>query len=243
LKALNAPDRLILIAGPCVIESEKLCLQVASALKAGDAETASRALSKLMALDPQDPAIPDLTGRIDGLLKGRLEQARQAEDRARRASPAPGTSAQLAKAQPPPLTLPPATVPRPPATLMPSLAPSPAAQPPVPAQSEAAARQAVRGVLEEYRTAFESLNAEDIRAVQPGVDAGALQANFSAVTAYNVKMQVQAIAFDSPSAARASCLMTYSPVPKPSGKIPPVPTVFHLRRSGEVWLIEKIVRK
>jgi 2-dehydro-3-deoxyphosphooctonate aldolase (KDO 8-P synthase) len=30
---LNAPGRLILIAGPCVIESEKLCLQVASVLK------------------------------------------------------------------------------------------------------------------------------------------------------------------------------------------------------------------
>src|ERR1035438_1004140 len=32
-KSLNTPGRLILIAGPCVIESEKLCLQVASALK------------------------------------------------------------------------------------------------------------------------------------------------------------------------------------------------------------------
>jgi 2-dehydro-3-deoxyphosphooctonate aldolase (KDO 8-P synthase) len=32
-KSLNQPGRLILIAGPCVIESERLCLQVASALK------------------------------------------------------------------------------------------------------------------------------------------------------------------------------------------------------------------
>ena len=30
---MNAPGRLILIAGPCVVESERLCLQVASALK------------------------------------------------------------------------------------------------------------------------------------------------------------------------------------------------------------------
>lgn len=30
---MNVPGRLILIAGPCVIESEKLCLQVAAALK------------------------------------------------------------------------------------------------------------------------------------------------------------------------------------------------------------------
>lgn len=32
-KSLNTPGRLILIAGPCVIESEKLCLRVATALK------------------------------------------------------------------------------------------------------------------------------------------------------------------------------------------------------------------
>jgi len=32
-KNLNSPSRLFLIAGPCVIESEKLCLQVASTLK------------------------------------------------------------------------------------------------------------------------------------------------------------------------------------------------------------------
>ena len=32
-KSLNSPRRLILIAGPCVIESENLCLRVASALK------------------------------------------------------------------------------------------------------------------------------------------------------------------------------------------------------------------
>ncbi|MCX6922103.1 MAG: 3-deoxy-8-phosphooctulonate synthase [Verrucomicrobia bacterium] len=32
-KSLNTPGRLILIAGPCAIESEELCLEVASALK------------------------------------------------------------------------------------------------------------------------------------------------------------------------------------------------------------------
>jgi len=32
-KNLNSPSRLFLIAGPCVIENEKLCLQVATALK------------------------------------------------------------------------------------------------------------------------------------------------------------------------------------------------------------------
>ena len=32
-KNLTSPRRLFLIAGPCVIESEKLCLQVAASLK------------------------------------------------------------------------------------------------------------------------------------------------------------------------------------------------------------------
>lgn len=242
--ASNGNARFVLAeAQKALRQIEETRKQATAALEAGDAEGASRALAKLSALDPQDQAIPGLTGRVEGLLKGRLEQARQAEGRARQASPAPGISPQVARVQPPPVTLPPAIVPRPPAPQAPSVPPPPATQPVVPAQSEAAAKQAVRGVLEEYRTAFESLNAEAIRAVQPGVDAGALQANFSAVTAYNVKMQVQSLAFDGPSLARANCLMTYSPVPKPSGKIPPVPTVFHLRRSGEVWLIEKIVRQ
>ena len=32
-QALNKPDRLFLIAGPCVVESEKLCLRVAEQLR------------------------------------------------------------------------------------------------------------------------------------------------------------------------------------------------------------------
>jgi len=32
-KNFNSPRRLFLIAGPCVIENEKLCLQVAASLK------------------------------------------------------------------------------------------------------------------------------------------------------------------------------------------------------------------
>ena len=32
-KSLNTPRRLSLIAGPCVIESEKLCLQIAASLQ------------------------------------------------------------------------------------------------------------------------------------------------------------------------------------------------------------------
>jgi 2-dehydro-3-deoxyphosphooctonate aldolase (KDO 8-P synthase) len=38
-KSLNSPRRLFLIAGPCVIESEKLCLQTAAALKKACAAT------------------------------------------------------------------------------------------------------------------------------------------------------------------------------------------------------------
>ncbi|HLA79787.1 MAG TPA: protein kinase [Vicinamibacteria bacterium] len=243
-EASNPDARSVLVEAQSALRQiDEARSQAATALAAGDAEEASRGLSRLRALDPQDQAIPELTGRIEGLLKARLEQVRQAEDRARRAAPAAVASPQAARVQPPPATLPPATLPHPPAPPAPSVMPPPATPPAVPAQSEPAARQAVRGVLEEYRTAFESLNADAIQAVQPSADVAALKANFGAVTAYNVRMQVRSIAFEGPSLARASCLMTYSPVPKPSGKFPPVPTVFHLRRSGEVWLIEKIVRQ
>jgi hypothetical protein len=35
--------------------------------------------------------------------------------------------------------------------------------------------------------------------------------------------------------------VTYQP--NPGGKLPPVPTVFHLRRSGDIWQIERLERR
>jgi hypothetical protein len=189
------------------------------ALEARDADRAEAALARLVAADPRHPEVGALSLRVNAVV-------REAAARERRAPPVttPPVTA-------PPITAPPATVPRPPVTA-----------PPVPVQSEAAARQAIRGVLDEYRQAFESLNADALRAVQPGVDHAQMKAAFASVTAYAVKMQVQSITV-SGSTATATALVKYEPKPKPAGKIRPIPTVFRLKRAGEVWLIESIAHK
>lgn len=132
----------------------------------------------------------------------------------------------------------------------PSLAPTPA--PPTttaiappslpPAQSETAARQAIRGVLDEYRAAFERRDADVLKAVQPGVDYDGMKKTFASVTGYTVRIDVKEVSVKGDTGT-ASCLVTYNPVPKPAGKLQPIATVFHLRRTGDVWLIERLERK
>jgi hypothetical protein len=97
-------------------------------------------------------------------------------------------------------------------------------------------------VLDEYRAAFETRNADALRAVQPGVDYEAMKQVFATVTGYTVRLEVKDVVVKGDS-AQARCVVTYSPVPKPAVKIQPVPTVFHLRRSGDLWVIERLERR
>jgi hypothetical protein len=106
-------------------------------------------------------------------------------------------------------------------------------------QSEAAARQAIRGVLDEYRASFERRDADSLRAVFPGVDYDYYKKIFASVTGYAVRIDFKEIEVKGDEGS-ATCIVTYLPQPKPSQKIPPVKTVFHLRRRGDVWLIERL---
>jgi hypothetical protein len=194
-------------------------------LQAGDGERASKALEALLSLAPQHPELPGLSARLNDLLRSQADEARRALERARRQPPA---------GVPPAVTPPPATAP--PATL--------AASPPAtfpPAQTEAASRQAIRGVLDEFRAAFERRDVDALRAVQPGVDYEFMKRTFASVTGYTVRIDVGDVKVQGDTAT-ASCLVTYNPVPKPAGKTKPIPTVFHLRRSGQLWLIERLER-
>jgi serine/threonine-protein kinase len=143
----------------------------------------------------------------------------------------------------PPLVPPGSLVPILPAPAPPEAAlPAPPTTPPAPVQTEAAARQAIRGVLDEYRQAFENRNVDALKAVQPGVDYEAMKKTFAEVTSYGVKIQIQNVTVDG-TKATATGIVTYSPVPKPAGKIQPVLTVFHLRKAADLWLIERLERK
>jgi hypothetical protein len=97
-------------------------------------------------------------------------------------------------------------------------------------------------VLDEYRAAFETRNADALRTVQPGVDYDAMKSVFATVTGYTVRIDVKEVTV-SGDTGLARCVVTYNPVPKPAGRIQPVPTTFHLRRRGDVWLIERLERK
>ncbi len=109
-------------------------------------------------------------------------------------------------------------------------------------QSEAAARQAIRGVLDEYRAAFERRDADALRNVQPGIDYEAMRKTFASVTGYTVRMDIKEVTV-SGNEGLVTSVVTYMPQPKPSQKIPPQATVFHLRRTGDVWRIESLERK
>ena len=109
-------------------------------------------------------------------------------------------------------------------------------------QSEAAARQAIRGVLDEYRAAFERRDADALRAVQPGIDYEAMKKTFASVTGYTVRMDIKEVTV-SGNEGLVTSVVTYMPQPKPAQKIPPQATVFHLRRTGDVWRIERLERR
>ena len=171
-------------------------------------------------------------------------EARDAFERARRAVPLESPGPPRPPTPSPAISLPtpsPATPAPPTPTPATPILPTPA--PPTPApRSEVAEVRQIRGVLDEYRAAFEKRDADALRAVQPGVDYGAMKQVFATVTGYTVRVEVKEVVVKGDTAV-ARCVVTYNPVPKPAGKIQPVSTVFHLRRSGELWLIDRLERK
>jgi eukaryotic-like serine/threonine-protein kinase len=214
-----------------------------AALDAGNAGAASTALARLTALDPRHPDLAALTLRLNDALRREATDAQRALEQARR-QPPPTTPATTVVAAPPvtaaPVTAPPAP---PPTTVAPpttqAAAPAPAAL--TPAQLEAA-RKTIRGVLGEYESALESRNAEYLRRLAPGLDYEAMKASLAAVAGMDVKIEIRDVAVVGDTAT-ADCLVTYTPNPKPVGKIKPVPTLFRLKQSGAVWVIENVQRR
>ncbi len=207
-------------------DSDGTAARLRKALEAHDVEKASLALSELLAQDPRRPDAPVLAARLNEAMT-----RRRAKDAAQPSMPGPVIAVATPLPAPPTTApIPAAPLPSAPATALPAL------------QSEAAARQAIRGVLDEYRAAFERRDAEALRAVQPGVDYEKMRDRFASVTGYTVRIDVKDVAVEGDQGT-ATCIVTYMPQPKPSQKIPPQRTLFHLRRTGDVWLIERLEAK
>ncbi len=231
-------QRLRTEAEAAVRRGEAAARQVRAALDARDGPGAAAALARLLEVDPRGPQVPALTQGVKQVLAG---------VGGRPPAPTlkpPVTVATGPLATSPPVTVPPATSPpvtTPPTTVRP---PPSTAGPPTPsaAELEAGNRQAIRGVLNEYREAFEALNVDALRTIHPSVDYAAMKSAFTSVTGYTVKVQIRDIRLQGAEAAVADCLVTYSPIPKPSGKPKPVPTIFHLKKVGTVWRIDRVQR-
>jgi hypothetical protein len=121
-----------------------------------------------------------------------------------------------------------------------STTPSAASAPASPAPAAIDYRARIRGTIESYRRAYESLDASAARAVWPAVEEGALARAFSSLAS-------QRIAFDECSIdvsgriATASCRGTARVVPRVGGGVQSARRhwVFWLRQFGEDWVIER----
>jgi eukaryotic-like serine/threonine-protein kinase len=217
---------------------EAAARELDAALDAGDAGRASTALARLQALDPRHPDLPALSVRLNEALRREALEAQRALEQARRQPPPTAPVTTMAAAPPTtaaPILPPPTTAP--PATLPPVAAPVSLTA----AQVEAA-RKTIRSVLAEYESAIETRNAEYLRRLAPGLDYEAMKANFTAVAGMDVKIDIQDVTVTGDTAT-ADCLVTYTPNPKPVGRIRPVPTLFRLKQAGAVWVIEDVKRR
>lgn len=213
--------------------------EIKAALLARDEARAARGVKTLAALAPGHRELGELSRRAAELQKRVADEARRPIERVPlERAPTPLPVAALTALPTPIATAAPTASPIPLPTPMPTPAPSLApAGPPV--QGEAAARQAIRGVLDEFRAAFERRDVDALRAVQPGVNYEQMKNIFASVSSYLVRIDVKDVSIQGDT-ARARCSVTYSPVPKPAGKQKPVAQVFLLRRKGDLWIIERI---
>jgi tetratricopeptide (TPR) repeat protein len=228
-------ERLLGEARAALRRGEAAARDLRQVLDSGDADRASQALGRLMDMDPRNPELPRLTLRVNQLLKEQAVAAQRALDQARQQPPiVPPRTASPPATPAPPTPAPPTPAPATAAPVVPSIALTPA-------QVEAA-RKDIRGVLQEYQTAVETRNAEYLRRLAPGLDYETLRTTFAAVAGMDVKIDVKDVSVSGDTAA-AQCLVTYTPNPRPAGKLKPVPTLFRLKRVGAVWIIEEVLRR
>jgi hypothetical protein len=237
-------ERILGAAREAIRAGDAAARELRSALDAKDADRASSALKRLGSLDPRNPDLATLTVRVGDVVSRRAAETQRAiaEAEARRQAPTPAPTPRatpVPQATAPPATLPPTPPPptaptAPPATAVPARL--------TPAEVDAA-RKSIRGVLDEYRVAVGTLNAEYLRRLHPKVDYEGMRANFGNVQRMDVKIDVKDVTV-SPvgDTASAQCLVTYTPIPKPAGgRMPAVPTTFKLRRTGTgLWIIDEV---
>ena len=230
---------------------DRIARDLRAALAAGDLEEASSALTRLTAADPRHPELAALSQRVMAALTSEARKIQSASQRqATTSGRPPDTSPRPAPAVAPTTAPRQATAP----DSVPSASPTPEPMreatppsqpalaaipmPPTPGQLEAS-KGAIRSTIESYRAAFEMRNADALRHVFPRVDYERYKETFAKVESYRARIEVQDISLDGDRGA-ARCVVTYTIKPSPAGKLPSQRQVFHVRRSGETWIIDSI---
>ncbi len=120
----------------------------------------------------------------------------------------------------------------------PAVPPAPAA---VPAQSpiEIAARDA----LQQYSSALESLDADQVRKIQPSVDTEGLKRAFREMRELKVTIDNVKVLSTEGALARVSCRVTQTLTPRAGAKqTSAVTRVLRLRRQEAAWVIDGFER-
>jgi len=100
--------------------------------------------------------------------------------------------------------------------------------------------QDIQRVLSRYRSAFESLDVDALKAVQPGVNERSARALFASVKGYDVGLKIERISVAG-LVATAECVGRYDPIPQPPGaRSKSLRQLFELTWNGESWLIVRV---
>jgi hypothetical protein len=106
-----------------------------------------------------------------------------------------------------------------------------------------AAETGVRDTLQRYSAALESLDAEAVKKVQPGLPADSLAKAFKDMRELKVAIDAVRVLSVDGTTARVSCRVTQTLTPKVGSKrTSAVTRVMRLRRSADVWVIDAFER-
>lgn len=101
----------------------------------------------------------------------------------------------------------------------------------------------VRELLQHYSTAFESLDAEAVKKVQPSIDLGSLRKAFEEMRALDVDIEDVKVLSSDARLARVSCRVTQTLTPKAGSKrTTTVTRVIRMRRADGGWVIDAFER-
>jgi hypothetical protein len=132
-----------------------------------------------------------------------------------------------------------------PETALRAQTPAPAARPaPTPSPQLAQVEAAAKDIFQEYAAAYEALNADRVKKIQPSMDLALLRRTFRDLRELKLTIdEIKVLTVDGP-VARVSIRVTQVATPKAGAKPDPnvVTRVVRLRRQEAVWLIDGFER-